>query len=216
MSQQTRKTRYLFIGIFSILCVILIGVLIHKYRVAHSDIRLRSTRTNTAKTFRYSVQKNVSADQAGKDFQPGYYDVAVKSGRVYVNGFLGSGQTFQNVLYASGNHLNFTGHGETKLTPARFKAIQFNSGRAILTNTFGNYMAGREMPVGSYQITWSSQRQSQGSLVISIQSGAKVRRSIDLSANKSITFKLNETEILSINPPVTSVVAPLQIVMTKK
>ncbi|AVW09432.1 hypothetical protein [Lactiplantibacillus paraplantarum] len=216
MNQQTRKTRYLFIGIFSILCVILIGVMIHKYRVAHSDIRLHSTKTNTAKTFRYSVQKEMTADQAGQDFQPGYYDVHVTNGKVYVSGFLGSGQTIQNMLYVSGNHLNFTGHGETKLTPSHFKPLQFKSRRAVLENTFGNYTAGREIPAGKYQISWSTPTKRQANLVISIQKGTKVQRSIDLRADKMVTFKLAKAEVLAINPPVTTKVVPLRITITKK
>jgi len=215
MNKRTQRSKYLFIGVFSLLCGILIAVFVYRYRVDHSDTLLRATSTNTAQSFQYHAQKVMPLDEAGKSFHPGYYDIEVTSGTVYVSGFMGAGQKFQNMLYARGNHLNFTGAGMIQLTPAKFKALQFHSGRAVLINTFGNYRVGQDIPAGKYRITWSTQAKSKANLLVSVLRDDQVKRSINLKERATGECQLTKGESLIIDPPVTMAVGPLRLIITK-
>lgn len=122
-----------------------------KYQINHAEERLRTVQTNTAKAFTGGDQEL----QVGKDIEMGYYDAKVSVGHAHTTGsFLSKGQIYRNLFFTRDNRINDT--LSTKTTrliyrPATFKPLIFQNNQCLLQDTFGEFKAKSDLPIGRYR-----------------------------------------------------------------
>lgn len=223
MKTQERQRRRLFWVVVTLLLICLGGRLYHKYLNQNSASLLRSVAKNTAKPFTYQARasKAVAERVAGQDFPPGYYDLSVTGGRV--NG-LASGQRLENQFYNPAEHLSFQGSGRVQFKPARFSPLVFTAGQCILTNTYGNYLAGAEIASGDYTITWRRNQNSSTKFALLVQVVSKNKTTsadgpswgTQLLPGQTAHFKLKPHDLLAIVPPVENrAIAQLELMINR-
>lgn len=116
------------------------------------------------KDFEETIISNGDILKCPQDIPKGYYDIEVVEGKVSVGLVsLDTHEIYHNYSVSKGSHL-FIDDGNGKIKISQAKRKEFNDKKFIIQE-IGNYIIGKDIPEGKYQITLKSSHLKNESII---------------------------------------------------
>ena len=150
---MSAKKKNIFFGIILVILLVIVGFRVYTHYFAAPATPIHATEKNkmASKTFVVKKQREIKSD--GKELKSGFYDCKVVAGVVSFNGIpMKKGQKILNNEVLNDIVVNLTGSGKITFTASRFTKLKFRHKVTKLTNTYGNFYVGKDIPQGKYQI----------------------------------------------------------------
>ncbi|MBC1289217.1 hypothetical protein HB782_09000 [Listeria welshimeri] len=154
----------------------------------------------------------------GKEIKVGIYDMQVTKGSLsYYGTKLSTGDEILGVNLLDANKLYFEGSGEVVLTPAEFNPIK-HSANILTIEHSGSYEAGKQIPAGRYNLTYTTNKSNEEKPFIQIlpSYADDARTEIQFEKKQAYDINLKTGEILTVSKTKSEELDNMNILLEKK